>query len=122
MTKAELIDKMAKDADISKAAAGKALDSFIDGVKKTLKKGDKVGLVGFGLSRSPRGKRERAGTRRPERSSTSRQARPRSSPREKGLKKRSGKKQQDIERKKGYGKAYPFFRSTCYFRASVTES
>lgn len=48
MTKAELIDKMAKDADISKAAAGKALDSFIDGVKKTLKKGDKVGLVGFG--------------------------------------------------------------------------
>ena len=48
MTKAELIDKMAKDADISKAAAGKALDSFIDGVKKALKKGDKVGLVGFG--------------------------------------------------------------------------
>jgi DNA-binding protein HU-beta len=48
MTKAELIDKMAKDADISKAAAGKALDSFIDGVKRTLKKGDRVGLVGFG--------------------------------------------------------------------------
>ena len=48
MTKAELIDKMAKDADISKAAAGKALDSFIDGVTKTLKKGDKATLVGFG--------------------------------------------------------------------------
>jgi DNA-binding protein HU-beta len=48
MTKADLIDKMAKDADISKAAAGKALDSFIDGVKKTLKKGAKVSLVGFG--------------------------------------------------------------------------
>jgi DNA-binding protein HU-beta len=48
MTKAELIDKMAKDADISKAAAGKALDSFIDGVKKTLKKGDRAALVGFG--------------------------------------------------------------------------
>ncbi len=48
MTKAELIDKMAKDADVSKAAAGKALDSFIDGVKKSLKKGDKVTLVGFG--------------------------------------------------------------------------
>lgn len=48
MTKADLIDKMAADADISKAAAGKALDSFIDGVKKTLKKGGKVSLVGFG--------------------------------------------------------------------------
>jgi DNA-binding protein HU-beta len=39
---------MAKDADISKAAAGKALNSFMDIVKKALKKGDKVGLVGFG--------------------------------------------------------------------------
>lgn len=48
MTKAELIDKMAKDADISKATAGKALDSLIDGVKKTLKKGGRVALVGFG--------------------------------------------------------------------------
>lgn len=48
MTKAELIDKMAKDSDITKAAAGKALDSFIDGVKKTLKKGNRVALVGFG--------------------------------------------------------------------------
>jgi len=48
MTKADLIEKMASDADISKAAAGKALDSFIDGIKKTLKKGDKITLVGFG--------------------------------------------------------------------------
>ncbi|MBF0557641.1 MAG: HU family DNA-binding protein [Nitrospirae bacterium] len=48
MTKADLIDKMAKDAGISKAAAGKSLDSFIDGVKKTLKKGNKITLVGFG--------------------------------------------------------------------------
>ncbi len=48
MTKAELIEKMAKDAGVSKAAAGKALDSFVDGVKKTLKKGNKVALVGFG--------------------------------------------------------------------------
>ena len=48
MTKAELIEKMAKDADISKAAADKALDSFVDGITKTLKKGDKVTLVGFG--------------------------------------------------------------------------
>jgi DNA-binding protein HU-beta len=48
MTKAELVEKMATDANISKAAAGKALDSFMDGVKKTLKKGNKVSLVGFG--------------------------------------------------------------------------
>ncbi len=49
MTKAELIDKMAKDAGITKTAAGKALDSFVDGVTKALKKKDgKVTLVGFG--------------------------------------------------------------------------
>jgi len=48
MTKADLIDKMAKDAGISKAAAGEALDSLMDGIKKSLKKGDKVTLVGFG--------------------------------------------------------------------------
>ena len=49
MTKAELIGQMAKDAKISKAAAGKTLDSFVDGVKKALKKKDgKVTLVGFG--------------------------------------------------------------------------
>ena len=48
MTKAELIDKMAKEAKVTKAAAGKALDSFVDGVKKALKKGDKVVLIGFG--------------------------------------------------------------------------
>jgi DNA-binding protein HU-beta len=48
MTKAELIDKMAKDAGTSKAVAGKSLDSFIDGVKKTLKKGNKMTLIGFG--------------------------------------------------------------------------
>jgi DNA-binding protein HU-beta len=49
MTKAELIEQLAKDAKISKAAAGKALDSFVDGVKKALKAKDgKVTLVGFG--------------------------------------------------------------------------
>ena len=49
MTKAELIENMAKDAGISKAAANKALDSFVDGVKTALKKKDgKITLVGFG--------------------------------------------------------------------------
>jgi len=49
MTKAELVEKMAKDAKISKAAANKALNSFADSVKKALKKKNgKVTLVGFG--------------------------------------------------------------------------
>jgi DNA-binding protein HU-beta len=48
MTKADIVEQMAKDADVTKAAAEKALDSFMDIVKKALKKGEKVGLVGFG--------------------------------------------------------------------------
>lgn len=49
MTKAELVEKMAKDANISKAAAATALSSFMDGVSKALKKKEgKVTLVGFG--------------------------------------------------------------------------
>jgi DNA-binding protein HU-beta len=48
VTKAELIEKMAETADISKAAATKALASFMDSVKVSLKKGQKVSLVGFG--------------------------------------------------------------------------
>ncbi|NVM20353.1 MAG: HU family DNA-binding protein [Desulfobacterales bacterium] len=49
MTKAELVEKMANDAGISKAAAGLALNSFVEGVSKALKKKDgKVTLVGFG--------------------------------------------------------------------------
>ncbi len=49
MTKADLVEKMAKDAGISKVAADAALKSFMDGVTKALKKKDgKVTLVGFG--------------------------------------------------------------------------
>jgi DNA-binding protein HU-beta len=49
MTKAELIDKMAKEAGISKVAASAALSSFVEGVTKALKKKDgKITLVGFG--------------------------------------------------------------------------
>jgi DNA-binding protein HU-beta len=49
MTKAELVAKMAKDAKISKASAGKTLDSFTDSVKKALKKKDgKVTVIGLG--------------------------------------------------------------------------
>ena len=49
MTKADLVDKMAQDAKISKVAAGAALDSFMANVTKALKKKNgKVTLVGFG--------------------------------------------------------------------------
>jgi len=49
MTKAELVETMAEDAGISKAAANKALNAFIDCVNKALKKKEgKLTLVGFG--------------------------------------------------------------------------
>jgi DNA-binding protein HU-beta len=48
VNKSELIDHIAKQADISKAAAGRALEAVISGVQTTLKKGDTVSLVGFG--------------------------------------------------------------------------
>ena len=49
MTKAELVEKISKDANISKVAAAAALDSFVDGIAKALKKKEgKVTLVGFG--------------------------------------------------------------------------
>lgn len=48
MNKGDLIDKMANDAGITKAAAGSALNAFMDAVKHAVSKGDKVTLVGFG--------------------------------------------------------------------------
>jgi DNA-binding protein HU-beta len=48
VNKSELIDAIAKNADISKAAAGRALDAAVTTVTKALKKGDMVTLVGFG--------------------------------------------------------------------------
>jgi DNA-binding protein HU-beta len=48
MNKAELIAKLAEDAGITKTQANATVDSFVDAVTKTLKKGDKVTLVGFG--------------------------------------------------------------------------
>ncbi len=48
MNKSQLIDKIAAGADISKAAAGRSLDAFIDAVTEALKEGDSVALVGFG--------------------------------------------------------------------------
>lgn len=48
MNKADLIGKIADDAGITKGQANSALDSFVEAVTKSLKKGDKVTLVGFG--------------------------------------------------------------------------
>lgn len=48
MNKSELIDGMAEHAGITKAAAKKALESFLGDVEKTLKDGGRVSLVGFG--------------------------------------------------------------------------
>lgn len=48
MNKSELIDAIADSADLSKAAAGRALDGTIEAISSALKGGDQVTLVGFG--------------------------------------------------------------------------
>ena len=48
MNKSELIDAIASEADISKASAGRALDSVINSITGALSNGDSVSLVGFG--------------------------------------------------------------------------
>lgn len=52
MNKSELIEATAKAADISKAAADRALSAMIDAVVKAVSKGDTVTLVGFGTFKS----------------------------------------------------------------------
>jgi len=48
MNKSQLVDKIAEDAEISKAAASRALDAFTGAVSNSLKEGNSVALVGFG--------------------------------------------------------------------------
>jgi DNA-binding protein HU-beta len=48
MNKAELIDAVADAADISKAAAGRSVDTVLEVITESLKKGNAVTLVGFG--------------------------------------------------------------------------
>lgn len=48
MNKTQLVEKIADNADISKASAGRALDAFIEAVGGTLSEGEQVALVGFG--------------------------------------------------------------------------
>ena len=48
MNKAEFVEAVADAAELSKADAGRAVDAVIETIKKALKKGDSVSLVGFG--------------------------------------------------------------------------
>jgi DNA-binding protein HU-beta len=48
VNKQDLVSKIAKDVELSKTAAAAAVDSFIDGITKALKKGDSITFVGFG--------------------------------------------------------------------------
>ena len=48
MNKSDLIDAIALSADISKAAAGRALEATVDSITEALQSGDQVALVGFG--------------------------------------------------------------------------
>ncbi len=48
MNKIELIEHVARQADISKAAAGRAIEAVVGGIRASLKKGNSVTLVGFG--------------------------------------------------------------------------
>ena len=48
MNKAELVDAMASEAKITKADASRALEAFMVVTSKTLKKGERVALIGFG--------------------------------------------------------------------------
>jgi DNA-binding protein HU-beta len=48
VNKSELIDAIAESADLSKAAAGRAIDAFVESITGALKEGDQVTLIGFG--------------------------------------------------------------------------
>ncbi|MDR2220126.1 MAG: HU family DNA-binding protein [Methylobacillus sp.] len=48
MNKSELIDQLAKHSGLSKASAARTLDAVTTAIKKSLKKGDPVTLIGFG--------------------------------------------------------------------------
>jgi DNA-binding protein HU-beta len=48
MNKAELVDAIASNSKLSKADAARALDATVESINKALKKGERIGLVGFG--------------------------------------------------------------------------
>lgn len=60
MNKSDLIEAVAQDAEISKAAAARAIDAVVDNITKAVAAGDGVALVGFGSFR-PQARAERTG-------------------------------------------------------------
>ena len=60
MNKQDLIAKIAKDTGSSKSGAAAAVDSLIDGITKSLKKGDPVSFVGFGTFKTSNRKARKA--------------------------------------------------------------
>ena len=48
MNKAELVEAISANAKLTKADAGRALEAAVDAIEKTLKKGDRIALIGFG--------------------------------------------------------------------------
>ena len=60
MNKQDLVSKIAKDVELSKTAAAAAVDSFIDGITKALKKGDSITFVGFGTFKTSNRKARKA--------------------------------------------------------------
>lgn len=54
MNKAELIERVARDTGLTKADALRAIDALLDNVTKSLRKGEKVTLVGFGSFQTAR--------------------------------------------------------------------
>ena len=54
MNKAELIERVARDTSLTKADSLRAIDALLDNVTKSLRKGEKVTLVGFGSFQTAR--------------------------------------------------------------------
>ncbi len=60
MNKQDIVAKIAKDTGITKSAAAGAVDSIIEGITKSLKKGDPVSFVGFGTFKTSNRKARKA--------------------------------------------------------------
>lgn len=60
MNKQDIVSKVAKDTGITKTSAAAALQSIIDGITKSLKKGDSVSFVGFGTFKTAHRKARKA--------------------------------------------------------------
>ena len=60
MNKQEVVTKVAKDTGMTKSAAAKAIDSLIDSITRSLKKGDAVSFVGFGTFKTSNRKARKA--------------------------------------------------------------